>query len=65
MPIVPSDRDIIEAAENKWADEGAIRIPNHPKIDHDPQADFGCWVSAWVWVEYNEARAVARSKGGS
>lgn len=44
--------DIVDTARDLYCDSSCdVEIDDHPLFS---ETDDGCWVSAWVWVSYND-----------
>jgi hypothetical protein len=53
---VPTDRQMIEAAQRLYNDEGTTEVDDNAVVSRDPKnPDSGAYVQAWVWVHDEDA----------
>lgn len=45
------DKEVLRVARETYVRSGEVEIDNDADMSY---ADDGCWVSAWVWVPYEE-----------
>jgi len=61
LPKVPSDTQMVIAAQTKYNDEGHIEIDDKAPVSRtSDNNEEGAYVQAWVWVYDHEAHEVRR-----